>query len=235
MIARQPGPRRDRFVAAGGAIAATLLLGLLLLLGLRVALPNSEPIVSPRFVLFDPAPPPVVAPPPEPQIHPVSPVQAGGAAPQLSPPTATVVPIAPASPPIAVISGPDAGQSADDGDGTRDAATGSGTGSGSGSGSGQGSDGGQRARQIDGYISLADYPEAAKRAGAQGTVRVRYVVGVKGRVTNCSVTATSGSAALDEETCRLITRRYSFRPARDASGRAVPETHDDRFAWRLVD
>ena len=65
------------------------------------------------------------------------------------------------------------------------------------------------------------YPEAAADAGASGTVQVRYFVNVDGRVSGCVVTQSSGNAALDETTCRLIEQRYRYDPSRDADGRPV--------------
>src|SRR5690349_6613393 len=59
----------------------------------------------------------------------------------------------------------------------------------------------QRARpNLVSYFSEDDYPAAALRAHDEGTVSFRLVVGTNGRITDCSVTASSGSAALDSAT-----------------------------------
>ncbi len=60
----------------------------------------------------------------------------------------------------------------------------------------------------------SDYPAAAKEALISGTVAVRYVVAVSGRVTECSVTGSSGNAELDQTTCRLIKERFRFKPSK---------------------
>src|SRR5918998_14963 len=53
-------------------------------------------------------------------------------------------------------------------------------------------------------FSDEDYPASAVRAGEAGATGFRLEVGPNGRVTNCSVTSSSGSSALDSTTCRLL-------------------------------
>ena len=83
------------------------------------------------------------------------------------------------------------------------------------------------------YFSADDYPAAALRDGAQGRVAVSLEVGPDGRVTNCVVTQSSGSAALDSTTCRIIRSRARYTPARDAQGQAVPGNHEATITWQL--
>lgn len=111
-------------------------------------------------------------------------------------------------------------------------AGGVGTGTGSG-GHGEGTGGGlrQRARLIEGELSRRDYPRAARRAGIGGRVVVRIDVGTNGRVANCSIVQSSGSADLDETSCRLIQRRYRYEPARDAAGRPAPDVIREGHVW----
>jgi protein TonB len=52
-------------------------------------------------------------------------------------------------------------------------------------------------------------------------------------VTNCSVTSSSGSSALDAATCRLLTSRARFTPARDSSGNPTTDTVSARIVWRI--
>ena len=89
------------------------------------------------------------------------------------------------------------------------------------------------ARQVGGVISNDDYPASAYRARAEGTVVARYVVGADGRVSSCEVITSSGNAALDSTTCSLIQRRFRFRPAIDADGKAGEDRKTHRVAWRL--
>lgn len=74
------------------------------------------------------------------------------------------------------------------------------------------------------YITPADYPVDALRNGQQGVVRVVLTVGPDGTVKGCEVVTSSGSASLDSATCRLLTTRPQFTPARNAQG----QTREDR-------
>ena len=82
-------------------------------------------------------------------------------------------------------------------------------------------------------VSGDDYPAAALRAEAQGTVRYRLEIGANGRVTNCAVTGSSGSIPLDQATCRIVRVRARFAPARDSQGNAVPDAREGHMIWRL--
>lgn len=82
-------------------------------------------------------------------------------------------------------------------------------------------------------FSTDDYPMAALRNEETGTVAFRVVVGLDGRVANCTVTASSGSASLDHATCAIIQRRARFFPARDAHGRKNEDRSEGRVRWDL--
>lgn len=123
--------------------------------------------------------------------------------------------------------------------------TGAGTVSGAGSGAGGVGDGGRGhgsgagggfrlpAQLLKGSITGSDYPRAARRARAEGVVHVRFLVDPEGRARSCAVTRSSGNQALDSTTCRLIERRFRYRPARDAQGRAVTDTVVGNQIWWL--
>jgi protein TonB len=82
-------------------------------------------------------------------------------------------------------------------------------------------------------FSDEDYPASALRNNESGTTGFRLEVGPNGRVTGCQVTSSSGSAALDSATCRLLTSRARFTPARDSSGNSTSDTNSGRITWRL--
>lgn len=84
-------------------------------------------------------------------------------------------------------------------------------------------------------LSSDDYPLEALRKGEQGTVSLRLQVGANGRVAGCTITRSSGSAILDSTTCRLLTARARFTPARDARGRPVADSLSSRIVWRIPD
>jgi protein TonB len=89
-------------------------------------------------------------------------------------------------------------------------------------------------RLIRGRLKDSDYPRAAKDALVSGTVSVRYVVAVSGRVTDCTVTTSSGNAELDETTCRLIKDRFRFKPSKDEDGTPVDSIIVENHSW-LID
>lgn len=86
-----------------------------------------------------------------------------------------------------------------------------------------------------GLISQDDYPADSRRNGEHGTVAVRLDITAEGRVGACTVIDSSGFANLDAATCRLLSRRARFRPARDRAGNAVPDSLVQRITWRLAD
>src|SRR5688500_19155883 len=82
-------------------------------------------------------------------------------------------------------------------------------------------------------LSNDDYPKEALRNNEQGNVGFRVEVGADGLVKACTITAPSGSAALDSATCRLLTERARFTPARNKRGKAVPDSVAARIVWRI--
>lgn len=83
------------------------------------------------------------------------------------------------------------------------------------------------------YFSADNYPPEAQRAGAQGRVVARLTVGTDGRVSDCSVTTSSGNDALDQQTCRVAKRSVRFTPARDDSGNPITSTYTLPVRWVL--
>jgi protein TonB len=65
----------------------------------------------------------------------------------------------------------------------------------------------------------------------QGTVGVRLTVGTNGRAQGCSVTRSSGNAALDSTTCRLLQERLQFNPARNREGNPVVTEVESTHVW----
>ena len=83
------------------------------------------------------------------------------------------------------------------------------------------------------WITNDDYPAGALREEKQGTTGFQLDVDASGRVTNCTVTVSSGSTDLDSTACSLLKRRARFTPAIDAKGLAVPSSWESRFRWEL--
>ena len=88
-------------------------------------------------------------------------------------------------------------------------------------------------RNLPSYVFQADYPASAKQAGEEGAVGFRLGIAPDGRVSDCTITRSSGSAALDSATCRIMRSRSRFTPARDAVGRPVADTMESILRWRL--
>lgn len=83
------------------------------------------------------------------------------------------------------------------------------------------------------YFTADDYPAGALRAEAEGTTGYRIEIGPDGRVSGCTITASSGSIPLDTTTCRILRTRTRFRPARDSAGNAVPDAREGEVTWRM--
>jgi periplasmic protein TonB len=83
------------------------------------------------------------------------------------------------------------------------------------------------------YIGDNDYPRQAMQRNEQGEVGFALDVSPQGRVLHCRVIHSSGSAAIDAATCRIMVSRARFRPARNADGSAVPDTVTNSIGWYL--
>lgn len=230
----------DRVRAGIAAVIVQAALGYALITGLVVRLPETVPDALKLFAVIPPPPPPAkepVTPPREtvarPQGAASPPNLRATATPIVVPPPVVLIPV----PPQVIVSekanigaAPISGASTIAGPGTGSGGQGDGSGSG-GAGNGDGSGGGAPLRQIAGQITGNDYPRRPFEAGIGGTLFVRYIVGVRGRVTDCTVTRSSGNAELDQATCRLITERFRFRPRRNAAGRPIPAVIVEDHSW----
>lgn len=82
-----------------------------------------------------------------------------------------------------------------------------------------------------GWVTTEDYPGSDLRQNHSGTVRFRLALDASGKVSGCTITQSSGYQGLDATTCRLITRRARFDPARNASGDAAGGTYEGTIRW----
>ncbi|HYG30234.1 MAG TPA: TonB family protein [Allosphingosinicella sp.] len=247
----------ERVRAALPVAAIHILLALALIRGLASMPPAAD---EDRVKLIDlalPPPVPELIPPPAPSTGETESRRSGapreeGAA---SPPnlesraTEIVAPPRPAASPLpaAAIAGagaaPTQGAAPVRGPGTGSGGLGQGTGSGAGGdGPGGGGEGGygdgrglRPPRWLRGRLRDSDYPRGLGEAGVRGRVGVRYVVETDGRVTNCSVTRSSGSSVLDDTTCSLIEQRFRYDPARDRYGRPIRSNLIESYEWLVED
>ncbi|GLR47972.1 energy transducer TonB [Sphingomonas astaxanthinifaciens] len=94
--------------------------------------------------------------------------------------------------------------------------------------------GGSPARaDLAGVIGTDDYPADAIRREEQGTTAFRLTIDATGRPRQCDVTESSGSATLDQTTCRIFLSRVRATPATDGNGVAVTGTISSRVRWVL--
>ncbi len=84
-----------------------------------------------------------------------------------------------------------------------------------------------------GWVTNDDYPSAALRSEEQGRTRFVVVADASGRPTECTVTGSSGSSALDKAACRLLMKRARFKPGTDADGAAVGGSWASSFLWKI--
>lgn len=83
------------------------------------------------------------------------------------------------------------------------------------------------------WASSADYPASALREEIEGVARFTLKVDANGSPTDCEITGTSGSQALDDTTCRLLLARAQFAPAKGGDGKAVAGTWSSAVRWEI--
>lgn len=83
------------------------------------------------------------------------------------------------------------------------------------------------------WISTTDYPSRALREGAEGRALFRLTISRYGFPGLCEIVESTGSQHLDDATCKLVMRRATFYPARDAQGRAVEGTYSQAVVWMI--
>ncbi|MBW8753423.1 MAG: energy transducer TonB [Sphingomonadales bacterium] len=81
------------------------------------------------------------------------------------------------------------------------------------------------------WATTNDYPARALREEREGTTGFRVTVGPDGRVTDCTVTSSSGHADLDQATCDNVRRRARFTPATDGEGNPTSGSYSNRVRW----
>jgi protein TonB len=83
------------------------------------------------------------------------------------------------------------------------------------------------------WATTDDYPSRALREEREGVTHFTLSVGPDGRVTNCSVTGSSGSPDLDDAACRALTRRARFAPATNGEGEPTSGTYSNSVRWTI--
>jgi TonB family protein len=89
------------------------------------------------------------------------------------------------------------------------------------------------AGDLKGLIRAEDYPEIALRKLAGGTVLFVVLIDETGKVADCTVAETSGIAALDSQSCAIITERARFKPAIGLDGKPARDAYQQRVTWMV--
>ena len=84
-----------------------------------------------------------------------------------------------------------------------------------------------------GWVTTNDSPTNDLRSEHEGTTRYRLAISTEGRVTDCTVTASSGFAGLDRAACDNLKRRAQFDPASDESGARSAGSFAGSVIWRI--
>ncbi|MBD3728941.1 MAG: TonB family protein [Sphingomonadales bacterium] len=85
------------------------------------------------------------------------------------------------------------------------------------------------------WVTQSDYRSRWINEDMAGTTSFRVEVGTDGRVQSCTITKSSGHAALDQATCDLVTRRAKFKPAKNQFGELSSGTYASSVRWQIPD
>jgi len=85
------------------------------------------------------------------------------------------------------------------------------------------------------WVTNGDYRPRWVREGLSGTARFDLAISSQGRVTNCTITKSTGHAQLDTATCKLIAKRARFNPALNSNGDPVSGSYSSAVNWQLPD
>jgi TonB family protein len=89
-------------------------------------------------------------------------------------------------------------------------------------------------KHLASLVADGDYPSEALVSNAQGTSVVRLTVGTDGRVSECRLLSSSGSAAIDRKTCAVFRQRARFDPATGADGKPTRAYVVTKLTWRIA-
>lgn len=85
------------------------------------------------------------------------------------------------------------------------------------------------------WVTDNDYRTSWINRGWEGTAGFRLTIGTNGRVENCTITNSTGHAALDEATCTLVAKRAKFKAATNSQGETVSGTFSSAVRWQIPD
>ncbi|HSX55822.1 MAG TPA: energy transducer TonB [Sphingomonas sp.] len=83
------------------------------------------------------------------------------------------------------------------------------------------------------WVQNDDYPPQSIQRGERGLVGIRLDIATTGKVTQCTVIASSSFKRLDDQTCRVVMKRAQYEPARSADGTAIPSISLQTYHWHV--
>ena len=83
------------------------------------------------------------------------------------------------------------------------------------------------------WVTDNDYRSNWIRQELSGSASFVVAIDASGKVTNCSITRSTGHSELDNATCALVTKRAKFDPAKDENGKSVPGTYANTVNWQI--
>ena len=86
---------------------------------------------------------------------------------------------------------------------------------------------------LSGLIRADDYPGVAVDEMKSGQVSFIVLINEQGRVADCAVVESSTVAALDSQSCVIVSERARFKPAIGIDEKPAKSTHKQRITWRV--
>ena len=83
------------------------------------------------------------------------------------------------------------------------------------------------------WITDSDYRSIWIRQDMSGFAGFAVTIDAKGRVSDCTITRSTGHAALDNATCSLVQKRARFNAAKDSYGNPIPGTFRSSVNWKI--
>lgn len=83
------------------------------------------------------------------------------------------------------------------------------------------------------WVTNDDYARRWIMEEMAGTAKFALSIDASGRVTGCTITRSTGHAALDSATCDLVAKRARFDAARDGSGKPVAGSYTGTITWKI--
>jgi protein TonB len=83
------------------------------------------------------------------------------------------------------------------------------------------------------WATPEDYPSTDLYAEHEGVTHFSLSIDAQGRVSGCTVIASSGFAGLDNATCKLIMKRARFSPAMDENGQPTAGGFASAVRWTI--